>query len=51
VPNLYPLIRPLLRAMPAEGAHRLTLAALGGGLGGLVAGGAEPDPPSLAQKL
>ena len=51
MPDLYPLIRPLLRALPAEGAHRLTLAALGCGLGGLVAGGAEPDPPSLGQTL
>jgi dihydroorotate dehydrogenase len=45
------LIRPLLRALPAEAAHRLTLAGLGCGLGGLVAGGAEPDPPSLRQTL
>jgi dihydroorotate dehydrogenase len=51
MPDLYPLIRPLLRALPAEGAHRLTLAALGSGLGGFVAGGAEPDPPSLGQTL
>jgi dihydroorotate dehydrogenase len=51
MPNLFPLIRPLLRALPAEGAHRLTLAALGCGLGGFVAGGAEPDPPSLGQTL
>lgn len=51
MPDLYPLIRPLLRALPAEGAHRLTLAALGCGLGGLVAGRAEPDPASLGQTL
>jgi dihydroorotate dehydrogenase len=49
--NLYPLIRPLLRALPAEGAHRLTLATLGCGFGPLVAGRADPDPPSLAQTL
>jgi dihydroorotate dehydrogenase len=52
MPNLFPLVRPLLRALPAEGAHRLTLAALGCRFGGLVAGGgAEPDPPSLGQTL
>jgi dihydroorotate dehydrogenase len=51
VPDLYPLIRPLLRVLPAEGAHRLTLAALSSGLGGLVAGRGEPDPPSLGQTL
>jgi dihydroorotate dehydrogenase len=51
VPDLYPLIRPLLRALPAEAAHRLTLAGLRYGLGGLVTGQAEPDPPILAQTL
>jgi dihydroorotate dehydrogenase len=51
VPDLYPLIRPLLRALPAEGAHRLTLAGLACGIGGLVAGQGEPDPPSLRQTL
>jgi dihydroorotate dehydrogenase len=51
VPDLYPLIRPLLRALPAEGAHRLTLAGLACGLGGVVAGRVEPDPPSLGQTL
>ena len=51
MPNLYPLIRPLLRALPAEAAHRLTLAALGSSLGGLVAGPIAPDPPSLKQTL
>ena len=51
MPDLYPLIRPLLRALPAETAHRLTIKALGSGLGGLVAGRAEPDPASLGQTL
>jgi dihydroorotate dehydrogenase len=51
VPDLYPLIRPLLRALPAEAAHRLTLAGLACGLGGLVAGRGEPDPASLKQTL
>jgi dihydroorotate dehydrogenase len=51
VPDLYPLIRPLLRALPAEAAHRLTVTALSWGLGGLVAGRGEPDPPSLRQTL
>jgi len=51
VPNFYPLIRPLLRALPAEAAHKLTLRALASGMGGVVAGGSEPDPPSLRQTL
>jgi dihydroorotate dehydrogenase len=51
VPDLYPLIRALLRALPAEAAHRLTLSALANGLGGLVAQRGEPDPPSLKQTL
>jgi dihydroorotate dehydrogenase len=51
VPDLYPLIRPLLRALPAEAAHRLTLCALASGLGGVVAGRGNHDPPSLAQRL
>jgi dihydroorotate dehydrogenase len=48
MPDLYPLIRLLLRALPAEAAHRLTLAALSSGFGPLIA---ERDPPSLAQTL
>ena len=51
MPDRYPLIRRLLRALPAEAAHRLTLAALAGGLGGLGAGQGESDPPSLRQTL
>jgi dihydroorotate dehydrogenase len=51
VPDLFPLIRPLLRALPAEAAHRLTLTGLAWGFGGIVAGPAEPDPPSLKQTL
>jgi dihydroorotate dehydrogenase len=51
MPDLYPLIRPLLRALPAEAAHRLTLMGLSCGLGGLVTGRVEPDPPSLRQTL
>jgi dihydroorotate dehydrogenase len=51
VPDLYPLIKPFLRTLPAEAAHRLTLSALSLGLGGLVAGQSEPDPPSLGQTL
>ncbi|HWB49893.1 MAG TPA: quinone-dependent dihydroorotate dehydrogenase [Stellaceae bacterium] len=51
LPDLFPLIRPLLRALPAEAAHRVTLAGLGAGLGGLAAGRGEPDPPSLRQTL
>jgi dihydroorotate dehydrogenase len=51
VPDLYPLVRPLLRALPAEAAHRLTLSALSCGLGGVAAGRNEPDPPNLKQTL
>ncbi|HZK90259.1 MAG TPA: quinone-dependent dihydroorotate dehydrogenase [Stellaceae bacterium] len=51
MPDLYPLIRPLLRTLPAEAAHRLTIGALASGMGGLVAGRCEPDPPSLGQTL
>ncbi len=51
MPDLYPLIHPLLRALPAEAAHRLTIRALAHGLGGLAGGSAEPDPPSLKQVL
>jgi dihydroorotate dehydrogenase len=51
VPDLYKLISPLLRALPAETVHRLTVAGLAVGLGGLATGRAEPDPPSLGQTL
>jgi dihydroorotate dehydrogenase len=37
--------------LPAEAAHRLTLAGLSCGLGGIVAGTAEADPPNLGQRL
>src|SRR5579864_7163309 len=48
VPDLYPLFRPLLRALPPETAHRLSLAGLAAGLGGH---SAASDPPALAQHL
>jgi dihydroorotate dehydrogenase len=48
VPDFYPLIRPLLRALSPEAAHRLTVAALAAGFGGRAS---EPDPPILAQRL
>jgi dihydroorotate dehydrogenase len=48
MPDFYPLIRPLLRALPPEAAHRLTVAALAAGLGGRPT---EPDPPILARRL
>ena len=51
MPDFYPLIRPLLRTLPAEAAHRLTIRALASGFGGLVAGRTEADPPSLKQTL
>jgi dihydroorotate dehydrogenase len=48
VADFYALFRPILRALPPESAHRLTLAALAAGLGGRAA---PPDPPILAQLL
>jgi dihydroorotate dehydrogenase len=48
VPDLYPLVRPLLRALPPEAAHRLTLTGLAAGLGGT---SRTPDPPELRQRL
>ncbi len=46
--GLYALLRPLLRVLPPESAHELTLAALAAGLGGRAR---TPDPPVLAQLL
>ena len=46
--GLYALLRPLLRALPPETAHELTLRALAAGLGG---GSRGADPPVLAQRL
>ncbi len=53
MPNLYPLIRPLLDWLPPEAARDLTVRALEGGLGRLLTAGAarQPDPPILAQRL
>jgi dihydroorotate dehydrogenase len=48
VPDLYPLIRPLLWALPPERAHEVTLRALEAGLGGRARGS---DAPSLRQTL
>jgi dihydroorotate dehydrogenase len=53
MPNLYPLIRPVLHLLPAEAAHNLTVRALHAGLGRLIVdrAGREADPPVLAQRL
>jgi len=51
LPDLYPLIRPLLSLLPPETARDLTLVALRSGLAGLMVSGQEPDPPILAQSL
>jgi dihydroorotate dehydrogenase len=48
VPDLFALVRPLLRALSPETAHRLTLAALAAGLGGRAR---TADPAILAQRL
>jgi dihydroorotate dehydrogenase len=47
VPDLFALAGPLLRSLPPETAHLLTLRALAAGLGGK----AEADPPILRQRL
>lgn len=46
--DFYALCRPLLRALPPETAHHLTLTALAAGLGGRTR---TPDPAILAQRL
>ena len=46
--DFYRLFRPILRALPPETAHLLTLAALAAGFGGRAA---TADPPILAQRL
>jgi dihydroorotate dehydrogenase len=53
IPSFYRLIRPILQRLPAEAAHELSLRALELGAGRLfgASGGAEPDPPVLAQRL
>jgi len=48
VPDLYWFVRPLLRALPPETAHRLTLTALAAGLGGT---SRTPDLPELRQRV
>jgi dihydroorotate dehydrogenase len=48
MPDLYNLIRPALRRLPAETAHALVLKALEKGLGGLAT---APDPPALRQRI
>jgi dihydroorotate dehydrogenase len=48
VPDFYRLVRPLLRALSPETAHRVTVAALAAGLAGHAR---TPDPPSLGQRL
>jgi dihydroorotate dehydrogenase len=48
VADLYRLVWPLLRTLPPETAHRLTVAALAAGFGDHTS---ESDPPSLRQRL
>ena len=48
--DLYPLIRPILRRLPAEAAHRLSLRAMQVG-GSRFLMGLEPDPPILRQRI
>lgn len=51
--DLWPLLRPLVRALPPEAAHRLTVRALATGLRpGTPAGlPVPPDPPVLATRM
>lgn len=52
MPDLYPLIRPVLRLLPAESAHALSIAALSMGVGLLLRDrDSAPDPPILGQRL
>jgi dihydroorotate dehydrogenase len=53
MPNLYPLVRPVLGWLPPEVASELTLRALKAGMGWLMVDRAaeEPDPPMLGQRL
>jgi dihydroorotate dehydrogenase len=51
--SVYRLIRPVLRRLPPEVAHELTLRALELGVGRFLGRSAsrQPDPPALAQRL
>jgi dihydroorotate dehydrogenase len=53
MPNFFPLIRPMLRRLPAEAARELTMLGLEAGLGEWLAGKSmrQPDPAILAQRL
>jgi dihydroorotate dehydrogenase len=53
MPDLYPLIRPLLFRLSAEHANAISLRGLQSGLGRLLVnkGAQEPDPPILKQRL
>ena len=52
MPDLFPLFRPILRALPAEAAHRASLWAMRHGAGRFLADtAATADPPILKQRL
>ena len=53
MPDLYPLIRPILRRLPAEAAHNASLRAVRFGAGRFLRGRepASADPPILRQRL
>ena len=52
MPDFFPLVRPVLRALPAEAAHRASLWAVRLGAARLLAGApAAGDPPILMQRL
>ncbi len=52
MPDCYALIRPILRRLPPEMAHRLSIRALALGAGQVLSDRVPPqDPPSLRQRL
>jgi dihydroorotate dehydrogenase len=53
MPNLYPLLHPILHQLPSETAHELSIRALEAGLGHFFihSPGPEPDPAILRQNL
>jgi dihydroorotate dehydrogenase len=51
IASFYPLIRPVLRRLPREAAHELSLRAFELGLGRFLGASRTSDPPVLAQRL
>jgi dihydroorotate dehydrogenase len=52
MPDFYPLVRPILRRLPPEAAHMLTLSAIQSGVVRLAVGrNTQADPPTLTQRI